>query len=301
MKNILIVILLFVAFSAFSQKTSEQYIGGPYKKYSIEEGLKTNLKKVQSLYVRIDSLEDLEYVHKHICKFKKLKDLDFYIIGFEPNNGYDFPDCLCELKQLLFIDFTHHTKVKREFPKAFLKIKSLISIRYTANLSAIPDDIGKLKNLESLEIDDADSLTMLSNLRQLKKLTFLSLCHNGLNSMPTGLEKVEFLLLNFNKFVEIPKAFSTYKSLVYLEMYHNQVTEISTDIQFIKKLESLQLWANKVEYIDVDALKNLSNLDYLGLRFNNISKEIYQELVEKLPDIRMDLKRLKKYNSDLKN
>ena len=282
MKNIILVILITLTTKAYTQK----YLGS-VKKYSIEQGLKINLRKVEGLYVRIHTLEDLEYFNANVCKFKNLKDLDLLVKNIET---YNFPKCLCKLKKLIFINFYDQTEVIQEFPKTFLIIKSLKYLQMRGDFKSIPKNITRLKKLEELRIFDSDSLILPTNLKKLKELTFLELYSTGINTIPTGLDNLEILLLQRNNFKQIPPEIFEYKKLTYLDISFNKIIEVPTDIQ------SLILNDNEIQEADVNSFSKLHNLAWLKLYNNKIPKILQEEIYTSLPKCKIRFDDFSRYN-----
>ena len=125
------------------------------------------------------------------------------------------------------------------------------------NLKSLPKEIGKLKNLEILILDDnnelevlPESISLLTNLiridcdscklkkipniEKLRKLIFLDFTDNMIGELPDmfgNLELLEMLWLNRNKIKTIPKSLSLLKNLRLIQLANNFITDIPSDFR----------------------------------------------------------------------
>ena len=134
-------------------------------------------------------------------------------------------------------------------------------------------NITSLKSLDlSHNLFDDQSLTYV-RLSSLTGLKNLSLSYNFFTQIPFAieLEKLEFLLLSYNKITAIrPASFIKCKNLKSLSLRGNQISHIeASTFTLLVNLEQLDLAQNKISFMPPLWTDKLSNLHYLNLNFNN--------------------------------
>ena len=163
------------------------------------------------------------------------------------------------------------------------------------HLSYLPDDIEKLRHIEtlclqhnklhnlpaaigqlsSLKVLDA-SYNQISNIsrgiRKLNHLEELHLQHNKLNTLPretTQLQTLTKLSLDYNNFTSLPSAVKYLVNLKLLSASDNKINRISESISQLQQLEQLNLNGNKMAKLP-NAIGLLPKLKYLNLRNNHL-------------------------------
>jgi len=94
------------------------------------------------------------------------------------------------------------------------------------------------------------------------------------------LKNLQVLSLRGGQFREMPKELLNFPKLRELDLSLNKIHTIPDWIERLNKLESIDLHGNELTTIP-DTLLNLPNLQHIDLSYNNIDKEMIQELREK--------------------
>ena len=115
-------------------------------------------------------------------------------------------------------------------------------------------------------------------IRQLKNLKHLTVCHNNLTNMENicNLFNLEILNLYGNKITHVSKEIENLSKLRYLYVSGNQLTEIPEEIGKLSKLEHLYLSNNRIKKLPKE-IGQLSNLEELTLQ-SNLLKELPKEI-----------------------
>jgi Leucine-rich repeat (LRR) protein len=156
-------------------------------------------------------------------------------------------------------------------------------------LTELPEEIGKLKNLTTLNLSNNRISKTLDAIAEFKNLTTLNLSGNKISEIPDVISEsknLTYLYLNGNQISEIPDLISELKNLTYLYLNGNQISKIPSAIAGLKNLRRLYLSGNKISEIP-DAIAELKNLTYLYLNGNQMSE---------IPDVIAELKNLEVLN-----
>lgn len=119
-------------------------------------------------------------------------------------------------------------------------------------LTSLPDAIGLLQQLDSLNLRNNRLNSIGKELLQLYHLKKLNLEGNGLDKLPIDFGKLHHLSelnLNYNDFDEFPKTLCDLKHLKVLSMTSNRIKLISEHITNLQELEVLDLSDNKIAKI----------------------------------------------------
>lgn len=234
-----------------------------------------NLQKLENLHLSNNVFKDFP---KTLCKLKSLKELYLSNCGLSA-----VPDEIANLKQLeslgigmnaIFINLDVFDELNRNkfrnkftnFPKVLCELITLkeLDLRY-CNLSFLPDEIGKLKQLERL-ILRGNKITHLPKtfykLAQLKELDCNQCSVKSLPDKFENLQELEILDLN-GDFKAFPKAICKLKNLKILHLSDCGLTSLPDELANLQKLEKLSLYDNKFKEFP-SVLRKLK-LDFLGI------------------------------------
>ena len=135
-------------------------------------------------------------------------------------------------------------------------------------------------NLEARQIK-----ALPAQIGELKFLDHLMLQDNTLDELPEELGQIEYLKhlnLSFNYFEIFPEVIAMLKNLRTLNMEHNDLSNISDNIGHLTQLVSLNLNDNKITHLP-DSMMNLSQLKSLEIMNNPIPEEEVGLLKTRLP------------------
>lgn len=134
-------------------------------------------------------------------------------------------------------------------------------------LRGIPEDIFKFKNLQELNLNKNKIDSIPDGISKLKNLQLLDLSKNKLKKINPALCELfnlEHLILNRNYIVTLPPEIGKLKNLKYLDMWENMLEDIPGEIEELR-----------------------DNLLLLDIRIVVMEKEIYEDLVNMLPDTKI--------------
>ncbi|XP_049699043.2 leucine-rich repeat-containing protein 47 [Helicoverpa armigera] len=143
---------------------------------------------------------------------------------------------------------------------------NLLNISDTC-LSAIPDDISRLVNLQSLLLFGNKITDFNKNITSLKKLKVLDLSRNQLKSIPESLNDMkELTSINFssNEIEEMPK-FTDFPHLLTIDVSNNKLTSfLDLENAVLLHMTDLKIKGNAIEVLPsyiVRSLPSLKNFD----------------------------------------
>jgi len=229
----------------------------------------TRLKKLRELKITIS---DITTIPSYISEFKSLKHLDL------SNN--DIEDINVTFPNLEYLDLSD-TKLKF-IPKSVSEIKSLKYLELDS-IEHIDENIGELKNLETLILDvyDKNITTLPKSFVNLQKLENLDIRYNPFPEIPSvifSLNNLKKLEMYNCKVKKIPAEIKKLKKLKILSLGRNNIIHIHENIGTLVHLTSLSLYENNIKFLPV-SLKNLQRLEYLDISDNPI-ENLPSELIE---------------------
>lgn len=284
---------------------------------SLEEALKEP-EKVYRLELKAKTPQPLS---KEIAKLKKLQYLD---LSFQKFNK--IPDEIGQLKDLQVLSCMLNPL--EEFPMGILKLKNLKSLNIggmESKISAIPEGISALQNLEELFIGTGccaapkNIRSLPEGLFELKKLKVLHFSYMMIDKIPAGIGKLTNLryfvahqmsrmkfvspeIFKLNKlehlhlgshasnknFKAIEKGWGKLKSLQILRLSGIFDDKFPVEIGNITQLQALSFINNDNVKVIPAAIGKLVNLELLDLSRNKVEK-VSQAIakLKKLKDLRL--------------
>lgn len=156
---------------------------------------------------------------------------------------------------------------------------NLLNISDTC-LSAIPDDISRLVNLQSLLLFGNKIEDFNKNITSLKKLKVLDLSRNQLKSIPDSLNDMKELTsinLSSNEIEEMPK-FTDFPNLLTLDVSNNKLTNfLDVENAIFTHLTDLKIKGNAIDVLPnyiVRSLPSLKNFDIGDNQLKTVPGEI---------------------------
>ncbi|HRI33062.1 MAG TPA: COR domain-containing protein, partial [Saprospiraceae bacterium] len=116
----------------------------------------------------------------------------------------------------------------------------------------IPKDIGKLSDLEVLDLTDNQITTLPDEISKLKKLKRLVLSSNNFANFPLSiceLENLEELFIGNNYFSQLPREIQKLKKLHTLRLNSNKFKSIPDEINLLPALKHLYLYDNPIKNV----------------------------------------------------
>jgi len=165
----------------------------------------------------------------------------------------------------------------RSLPAEIGELRSLVKLELNDNnLTSLPAEIGNLSNLAELELSGNQLTSLPPEIGDLTSLTRLGLGFNKLAALPAefgNLTNVELLGLNSNEFAAIPAAVFDLTSLVALSLDGNNLATIPDEIGNLTTLSFLDLGINDLTELP-PTIGDLSNLRTLVLENNELSGDV---------------------------
>lgn len=149
---------------------------------------------------------------------------------------------------------------------------NLLNISDTC-LSAIPDDISRLVNLQSLLLFGNKITDFNKNITSLKKLKVLDLSRNQLKSIPESLNDMKELTsinLSSNGIEEMPK-FNDFPSLLTMDVSYNKLTSfLDLENAVLLHLTDLKVKGNAIEVLPSYIARSLPSLKNFDIGDNQL-------------------------------
>jgi hypothetical protein len=137
-------------------------------------------------------------------------------------------------------------------------------------LKVFPPEIGALRGLTRLYLDDNAISSIPPQMSGLTHLRELGMNDNQLTTLPSGLNRLEVLLLRDNQIRVIPTEIDQMKRLIVLDLGNNQIAAIPHQMKHLQQLKMVLLDSNQIKDIPNEIFE-LSRLESLSLAVNKIT------------------------------
>ena len=190
------------------------------------------------------------------------------ILDLSNNCLHCLPKSFGQLKSLVTLNLSGNRLA--ELPESIGSLSQLKTLDCSCNkLRSLPDSLGNIIELTSLDLSTNHLTSLPESVGFLPKLEDLRLSSNQLTFLPVSfgqLNRLHALLLRNNKFGQVPEQLSQLTSLQSLNLRENMIAHMD---QSVKSLKYLILDQNHLTQIDGGIL-HCTNLQYLSLKSNNI-------------------------------
>jgi hypothetical protein len=226
-------------------------------------------KKISGTITRTKNLDSVQEVNLHLDFINKKGKTDTLLYGnyqFKKDTNY-FADN--------YIEYNGEYDNLRIALKEPLKVKKLdLSYRgvlkYQKNITGkqeLPQEIGKLKNLEEFNLELQDLKSLPYEFTQLSNLKILDISYNDFESFPTEIfscEKLDSLNLKLSQIAEVPDGISRLKNLKKLNLDDNRLSGFPLAVTNLPELRELSINNGNVKAIpkEIGKLTNLEKLDF---------------------------------------
>ena len=214
----------------------------------------------------------------------------------------EFPQVLCKLKSLRFLDTSGHNSIKKlpetienlqnletlnvsrcgltEFPEVLCKMKSLRALDIRYGMGGPPKHMLEARGLSWGREAGANQIKNLpGTLEQLKSLETLRLTGDGLKEFPKVLCNLKQLktleircMQTFNAEIQhLPKRVENFTNLEMLDLSNCGLTEFSEALCKLKSLKVLEIQENKKIQSLPESLGSLTSLQKLNLSLTSIT------------------------------
>ncbi|AEE86519.1 Plant intracellular Ras-group-related LRR protein 4 [Arabidopsis thaliana] len=158
-------------------------------------------------------------------------------------------------------------------PDSLGKLSSLTSLDLSENhIVVLPNTIGGLSSLTKLDLHSNRIGQLPESIGELLNLVYLNLGSNQLSSLPSAfsrLVRLEELDLSCNNLPILPESIGSLVSLKKLDVETNDIEEIPYSIGGCSSLIELRADYNKLKALP-EAIGKITTLEILSVRYNNI-------------------------------
>ncbi|KAJ8673176.1 hypothetical protein QAD02_004438 [Eretmocerus hayati] len=225
-----------------------------------------SLKNITTLNLKFNQFESVNsnYCYEKTLCLKNLNELKNLLISGCSIKKIE-TDAFKDSQKLIHLDISNNSL--SEIPHgAFELLHSLSYLDMSQNLFVKIPDIGSLKNLKTLKLDEMKN-----------ELIMIDLWYS------TSVSNIQSLSLRGNKIKYIPENFlMKLQELEEIDLSNNQLTSLSPG-SWQKNLSKLYLNQNRISDIDDLELKQATSLELLDLEKNNITN-IKLSAIKQLPD-----------------
>ena len=229
------------------------------------ERLNLSRTKITTLPKQINQLKSLKYLNlsrnkltnlpESIGNLDQLKDLN---VGY--NLLKSLPNSIPNLKSLQTLILNHNEF--KIFPNVIFRLNSLTYLSIGSLLEILPQNIGNLKYIESLDLERNLLKTLPESLGDLKQLRSLALSRNVLINLPESignLKNLEWLSLHHNNLEMLPETINGLLELKLLSLWKNPLKRLPNSIVDLKELNNFTLDHEMIENIPKSVLKKMEN------------------------------------------
>ncbi|KAF8035672.1 hypothetical protein BT93_C1642 [Corymbia citriodora subsp. variegata] len=162
------------------------------------------------------------------------------------------------------------------------------SLKHCYRVGKIPESIGKLRCLLTLDISSTSINELPNSVGGLPKLEFLSMASTKIKELPKSILSWALLLeldLSFAEIIELPESIGNLKMLKVIQVGHNPIKKFPHALGRLKNLEELHAPDCKLEGEIPTEIGELSKVKILVLRFNE--RVIVPRAIVMLPVLQM--------------
>ena len=158
-------------------------------------------------------------------------------------------------------------------------------------IEKIPESIGKLTSLLSLNLSETQISTLPESIRNLTRLQNLNLRYTVIGALPESiwsLTSLQRLILRFTKISTLPENIGNLLNLQDLDLSSTKISILPESIGNLIHLQSLNLSSTQISSLP-ESIENLTNLQSLDMRSTQISA--LPESIGNLPSLQnLDLR-----------
>jgi internalin A len=186
----------------------------------------------------------------------------------------------------LSVEYAADSPKLTELPESLGQLTQLQSLNLSRNnLTVLPDWLGQLTQLQSLRLLGNRLTTLPESLGQLTQLRSLDLDNNQLTALPESLGQLTQLTsleIANNKALILPQWLGQLTQLRFLRLNANDLTALPEWLGNLRELRELLAWENKLTALP-ESLTKLQHLERLVLQVNQF--KAIPAWLEKLPEI----------------
>jgi hypothetical protein len=195
-----------------------------------------------------------------VCNYKIIwKRLNNYGLVHYENDYYGDVKYNYGLKKFIRLTYYRYGVKKLYF-------QTELEIVY-CRFNKLPLEIGLLKNLKRLILDDNNLVDIPREICQLSNLKYLSIAYNKIKTFPIEicqLSNLKYLYLHDNQLTVIPPEISNLNNLTYLTLNNNKLKTLPIQFGQFKKIEMIRVDYNiyipkELDHINIDFFNKVPN------------------------------------------
>lgn len=237
----------------------------PVIRRTTDRGFKTVNQRVE--YLDIRPYKEIPELFDLICQLDALK-----ILKIDSRDRKRLPESIEQLTNLRKLVVRARLE---SLPQSIGMLTSLKSLDLEFNsLQSLPETIGNLQSLQSLNLRYNNLTNLPGSFTNLKNLRNLDLAHNNLKHLTPdfgNLAALEKLDLDKNNFEDLPESFGMLKNLTELKIWKNNLKVLPQSFGGLSSLKNLNLAGNSLTVLP-DLFVHLVSLEELSLHDNRISE-----------------------------
>lgn len=254
--------------------------------------LPLSFAKLQNLQELDIDGADFQTFPKVIASLSSLRSLSYHYCDCALPEVFDV---LSQLPQLTRLHFMHYGDEGGDFlPESFTRMSALEELDFShwVDLNALPDDIGKMRNLRSISLSNDDQLGDLANIRELPE-SLGELSH--LEELDVfGLQDLKELPSSFYRLSRLKRLDIMYSGIKVLSLTENQWRNLERlymqgplpDLRLCENLKAFS-WCKNGELHGTDGIINLPlsplvNLEYLSIQGGALESVDFLPLMKNL-------------------
>ncbi|WP_281986289.1 leucine-rich repeat domain-containing protein [Aquimarina aggregata] len=217
---------------------------------SLPESIK-KIKDLRMLDISSNPELDLQQVFEQLAQYNTIEILILDSLSIEK-----LPESIKQLSKLKQLSLAYNPKIDLEYnfdliaelPIEFLNLKGNELSKLPENIKTIPtikdlnlsfntiktarnfELLGMLPNLYSLWLDHNQLDKLPPEISKVNQVRFLYIDHNRLQKFPKEMSKMKTWVIHagYNEFTQLPKVFTTMKSLFMVHINNNKINTIPT-------------------------------------------------------------------------
>ena len=199
---------------------------------------------LDSLWQKRDSLSYL-----------KLQNVDKILI----KDGKSIPDWIFRFKKLKWLIYNGENIKLLNIPNNIGKLRQLQNFNVSENsIENIPLNFYNIKSLKNIEVDNNNIHNISKSIKNLKYLESIEISNNPLSFIPKEiceLPKLESLVLENTQIKELPKCLGTLQNLDWINVSGTQLTAFPVEILNAPKLKTIHAKNLKLKnYKEIEAI-----------------------------------------------
>ena len=171
-------------------------------------------------------------------------------------------------------------------------------------LTTLPESVGQLQNLRTLDVAENQLTTLPDTLGQLQNLQTLEARENQLTALPESLgqlQNLELLFAQWNQLTALPESLGQLQNLQQLDVENNQLTALPESLGQLQNLQQLDARRNQLAALpeSLGQLQELVRLSLDGNPFKSAPPVYFQ--LRALESIDLERTGIERLPPDIKN